>query len=89
MTHIMKTPDGRSFDRDRVPKVKASNCMVHFIPETMELLFVRDDGKTIEAVAFVEIEKQGLQPFLAAMLDAARRAGMLPPSPGQTPRRAR
>ena len=86
MSHIMKLPDGRSFDRDRSPLVQARHCLVHFVNGTVQLLFLRDDGQTVESVAFVEIEKQRYPTFVAAMREFVKRGeASLPPLVDRTP----
>ena len=86
MAPIMKLPDGRTFDRDRTPMVTARHCLVHFVNGTVQLLFLRDDGRTVENVAFVEIEKQRFPAFVAAMRELVKRGeASLPPLVDRTP----
>lgn len=53
-----------------------------------KLLFLRDDGQTVKSVAFVEIEKQRLRAFVAAMRALVKRGeASLPPLVDRTPQR--
>jgi hypothetical protein len=86
VAHVLKLPDGRSFDRDRSPLVTARHCLVHFVNGTVQLLFLRDDGQTVESVAFVEIEKPRFPVFVAAMRELVKRGeASLPPLVDRTP----